>query len=57
MALVERLSSRFLIIHEGKRRAAGTLGEIQGSLGREGLLGNLEDIFLQATDSGEDQPG
>ena len=56
LEFVERLSSRFLIIHEGRARASGTLEEIQAALGREGLLGSLEEIFLQATDLGEEGP-
>lgn len=46
--IIERLSSRFVIIHEGRTRLEGSLDEI-----REGL-GSLEDVFLKVTNGGSE---
>ena len=56
LEFVERLSDRFLIIHEGRRRLEGTLAEIHEVLGREGGEASLEDLFLRATDAERDPP-
>ncbi len=49
LEIIERLSSRFLIIHQGRSRLEGPLAEIRAG------LGTLEDVFLSVTDPGNEQ--
>jgi ABC-2 type transport system ATP-binding protein len=46
LEFVEKLSDRFVIVHKGQVRLAGTLEEIQAGAADQ----SLEDIFLAATD-------
>ena len=49
MEIIERLSSRFVIIHEGRTRLEGSLAEIRSN------LGTLEDVFLSVTNPDDDR--
>lgn len=56
LEIVERLSTRFAILHRGRLRATGTLEQIRETLGAQADGANLEEIFLHATHDGE-RPG
>ncbi len=51
LEIIERLSSRFVIIHRGRVRLSGTLAEVRAS------MGSLEEIFLRATEAGAEVCG
>ena len=55
MELVERLCTRFAIMHQGRVVAEGTLEEMRRSLGEH--LGGLEEIFLHAVGAEADGGG
>lgn len=55
MELVERLCTRFAIMHEGRIVASGTLEELRRDLGEH--LGGLEEIFLEAVGAEADGRG
>ncbi|GJM20677.1 MAG: multidrug ABC transporter ATP-binding protein [Planctomycetota bacterium] len=49
LEIVERVSTRFAILHRGQLRATGTLDEIRATLGEQVDGANLEELFLHAT--------
>jgi len=49
LEIIERLCSRFVIIHQGRTRLEGSLAEIRAN------LGTLEDVFLRVTDTEDDR--
>ncbi len=50
LEIIERLCHRFVILHQGRVRLAGTLAEVRGN------LGSLEEVFLRATGAGDAGP-
>jgi ABC-2 type transport system ATP-binding protein len=52
LEIVERLSTRFLIIHGGREMACGTMDGIRAALDDTGGDMSLEDLFLRATGFG-----
>jgi len=51
LEFVERLSTRYLIVHQGRIRADGTLEDIRASADPSWHESSLEDIFLHTTDA------
>ena len=51
LEIVERLSHRFLIVHEGRERLSGALASIRAQVAGagEGAAASLEDVFLHLT--------
>ncbi|RKY22419.1 MAG: ABC transporter ATP-binding protein [Planctomycetota bacterium] len=49
LEFVERLSTRFVIVHQGQVRLAGTLEQIRAGADDQ----SLEDVFLAATGAGD----
>jgi ABC-2 type transport system ATP-binding protein len=49
LEIIERLCSRFVIIHQGSTRLEGSLAEIRAD------LGTLEDVFLSVTNPDDDR--
>jgi len=47
LATAERYCDRFIILHEGKIRAAGTLQQLQGEFNLPGA--SLDDLYIQLT--------
>ena len=49
LEIIERLCSRFMIIHQGRTRLEGSLAEIRTG------LGSFEDVFLSVTGTEDDR--
>jgi ABC-2 type transport system ATP-binding protein len=50
LEIIERLCHRFVLLHGGRVRLAGTLAEVRGD------QATLEDVFLRATGTGDGSP-
>ncbi|HTE05785.1 MAG TPA: ABC transporter ATP-binding protein [Planctomycetota bacterium] len=50
LEIIEKLCHRFVILHRGRVRLAGTLAQVRGD------LGTLEEVFLRATGTSDDRP-
>lgn len=48
----EKMCDRFVVLHQGRIRAAGTLQELRAAFGQENA--SLNEIYLALTKEGED---
>ncbi len=48
LEIVERLSTRFFLVHQGREMASGTMADIRALVGHEAEEANLEDLFMRA---------
>lgn len=52
LATAEAFCDKFIVLHEGKVIAQGTLEELQATLGQEGM--HLDELYLSLTDRGRE---